>query len=366
MIETEIVAPGVFAAREDAFAALTARALEPNVFAEPAAVEAAHAHAPIEVVLAWEGERLVGALPIACARHHRLLPVAVATPELHPFAVWTAPVLDREAAAPALDALIAAVGRAPSLPSLLRLGYAPDAEADRAVWATFGAERRLHVLRRYARARLDVPPDGRQVAADQIGHGDLRRRLARFERRLRGQGEVVYAWDAGAQAARSLETFLELEARGWKGRAGTAILSSSRDAAFVRRTVAGLAARGRAEVVTLRWNGRALASGLAIRSGRTAWFWKIAYDEAHARVSPGKLLAREATRGFLADPSLAKVDSCIWRGAGMLAGLWGDEQPIADLLIETRPSAATAAAVRLFERGYDLARDVKARLVRRS
>ncbi len=68
--------------------------------------------------------------------------------------------------------------------------------------------------------------------------------------------------------AAALETFLALEASGWKGARGTALAQNDGDASFIRRATAALAASGQCEIVTLarrrhagRRRDRAAASG---------------------------------------------------------------------------------------------------------
>ena len=48
-------------------------------------------------------------------------------------------------------------------------------------------------------------------------------------------------------------------------------------------------------------DGHPVAASITLRSGNAAWFWKIAYDEAFARASPGVQLTLDLTRDLLAD-----------------------------------------------------------------
>ena len=56
---------------------------------------------------------------------------------------------------------------------------------------------------------------------------------------------------------------------------------------FVGNVVESLAAEGQVAVERILVDGRAIAAAIILRSGRFAWFWKIAYDERFARFSPG-------------------------------------------------------------------------------
>ena len=65
--------------------------------------------------------------------------------------------------------------------------------------------------------------------------------------------------------------------------------------------VGALAAEGKARVDRLLLDGRPIAAAVTLRSGETAWTWKIAYDESHARASPGVQLMHDLTESLLAD-----------------------------------------------------------------
>ncbi len=71
------------------------------------------------------------------------------------------------------------------------------------------------------------------------------------------------------------------------------------------------------------------------------WFWKIAYDEAHARSSPGVQLSLDLTEQFLADESLARVDSCATADHPMIDHLWRERLALTDLLIAPSRAALT-------------------------
>ena len=63
----------------------------------------------------------------------------------------------------------------------------------------------------------------------------------------------------------------------------------------MQQAVEALAADGHARIDRLMQNGRPLAATITLRSGTSAWFWKIAYDEEVARASPGVQLTLDVT-----------------------------------------------------------------------
>ena len=91
--------------------------------------------------------------------------------------------------------------------------------------------------------------------------------------------------------------------------------------------------------------GHAIAALIVLRSGDTAWCWKIAYDERHARASPGVQLMLHATSALLADPSLAQVDSCAAPDHPMIDQIWRERLALADRLVRPGPSGRALFAV---------------------
>ena len=132
---------------------------------------------------------------------------------------------------------------------------------------------------------------------------------------------------------------------GWKGRAGTAVRDHAELRAFVESAVAALAREGKAQIDRLFVDTRAIAVTLTLRSGDTAWLWKIAYDESFARSSPGVQLLLDVTQGLLDDASVTRADSCATADHPMIDHIWRERLPVADLLVRVGPDGAAKFAV---------------------
>ncbi|MGB9368207.1 MAG: GNAT family N-acetyltransferase, partial [Xanthobacteraceae bacterium] len=115
--------------------------------------------------------------------------------------------------------------------------------------------------------------------------------------------------------------------------------------AFMREAVTALAAKGDARIDRLIHDGHPIAASITLRSHNAAWFWKIAYDEAFARASPGVQLTLDLTRDLIADAGLAQTDSCATAGHPMIDHLWKERLTLTDVLIA--PSAASMAQWRV-------------------
>jgi CelD/BcsL family acetyltransferase involved in cellulose biosynthesis len=90
-----------------------------------------------------------------------------------------------------------------------------------------------------------------------------------------------------------LETALQIEASGWKGRNRSALLNEHPNLAFFRRYFT-LAAESRIlRLAVLNIAGEPAAMQLAVECGGALWLLKIGYDERFANCTPGGLLMWE-------------------------------------------------------------------------
>jgi CelD/BcsL family acetyltransferase involved in cellulose biosynthesis len=143
----------------------------------------------------------------------------------------------------------------------------------------------------------------------------LRRRRSRLEALGRVSLEVVHG---GADLQARLQEGLMLEASGWKGRCGTAIVQDPATHAFYCQLAEQAAARGELALWFLRLDGKAIAFDFALEHHGRLLLLKTAYDEQYARVSPGQLLVENELRDavarglvecdFLGDSAPAKLD----------------------------------------------------------
>jgi hypothetical protein len=99
----------------------------------------------------------------------------------------------------------------------------------------------------------------------------------------------------------------------------------------------GLARRGQVRADRLTVAGQPAAVTLLLRSGTAAWLWKISYDEAFARYSPGVQLTRDITEALLKDGGIASTDSCATPDHPMIDHLWRERLVLSDRLIALRP-----------------------------
>lgn len=349
-----VPSPLVEYAGEDAFArwpaamrSLDARAAEPNPFSETAFLAPALAHLPerrrARLLLIWSDarrDRLIGRLAVATPKLG-VGPLRVWRSEQAPFAALT---LDREALDDALAALLLWLrARGPLRSSLILPRVAVDGPIDRAL------------ARAGARAGLAIYPlHGLRRAALRLGNGgtfetpENRKRgktWDRYERRLAESGALDFRASDDPAAA---ERFLALEAKGWKGARGTALIQSPARAAFARAMLAGFRREGRLRIHELALGEASIAAGVQLRSEGAAFFWKIAHDEAFSAQSPGVLLTRALSRRLEREAEVSLVDSCASGEMATVDRLWPDRLDFEDRL--AAPPGPAGAALAALER----------------
>jgi CelD/BcsL family acetyltransferase involved in cellulose biosynthesis len=342
------------AAVADDWRALAARALEPNVFYEPAfALPASEVFGrDAGALLVWSGtspRQLLGLFPARIEpRRYRFKP-PVLVGWTHPFAPLGTPLVERETADAVIAAWLAHIADDDSLPGLVLLPFLP---ADGAFAATLDAILRRAQMpvadfNRHQRAQL-APGDDRLFYVERSLGQHRHKELRRGVRRLGDLGALLFTTATeAADVAAAIEDFFRLERRGWKGRAGTAAVQRDDVSRFIATAVGGLAGEGKVAIDRMLIDGRAVAVTVTLRSGDTAWFWKIVYDEKFAQHSPGVILTYALTEELVDDLSLARSDSCAVPNHPMIDRVWGERLTLADCLIGVRPQAAFAVARRL-------------------
>ena len=333
----------------DEIRALAARAAEPNVFYEPAFMLAA---APVfgegvgATLVRNSTGRLAGMFP---ARRER--PQGGLMPMLggwtHPFAPLGVPLVDRDDPQGVIAAWLDRLVHDRETPALLLMPLLPErgafAVALDAVLAANGQA--SAAFGRHERALLDPGSDRAGYLERAISTG-RRKELRRQRRRLEDVAPVSFTPACKPDdVAAALSDFLVLEASGWKGAAGSAIVNEPAIRTFVQSAIAGLAAQSQATIDRMLLDRRAIAATVTLRSGDTAWCWKIAYSEGAARFSPGVQLICELTERLTAEPKVTRGDSCATAEHPMIDHVWRERLALSDRLIALRRSAVPTFAL---------------------
>ncbi|WP_231889590.1 GNAT family N-acetyltransferase [Erythrobacter neustonensis] len=306
---------------------LVAHAAEPNPFFEawylrPALDQWGTARG-VRIAAWYHGGRLAGLMPVERPARYYGHPLPHLAGWLHANAFCGVPLVMAGHEAAFWRDVLAHFDDNPGSALFLHLPLLPEGgPLDAALTRVLAAAPRAHyVAAREERAMLE----GKVSAAaycDAAMSAKKRKELRRQHNRLAEEGTLTFdrvEGDAGL-AAWTAE-FLALEAAGWKGAAGSALVSSPDTRALFIEALAGAAAAGRLERLALRIDGRAIAMLVNFLTLPGVYSYKTAFDEAYARFSPGMLLQLE-NLALLEKPGFGWADSCAVQGHPMIERLW--------------------------------------------
>lgn len=142
---------------------------------------------------------------------------------------------------------------------------------------------------------LDSPwmPLGHDVP-EQALKTKFRANLRRRQKKLAQLGPVeLTRVEGGPTMPQFLEEGLRLEASGWKGQQGTAILSAKETAGFYQDLAQAAASEGILALYLLSSRARPIAFHFGLEHRRRYFLLKPGYDESLKEYSPGQLLMAE-------------------------------------------------------------------------
>jgi CelD/BcsL family acetyltransferase involved in cellulose biosynthesis len=306
---------------------LAKTAAERNPFFEPAFVIPASRHLaserPLLLVDRADGGSWRFFMPVVRRRRWRRVPVPCVVAWNHLYSYFGAPLVSPGTESASANALLDWAS-APRCPTFLGLDLLPPGGFAAVLAAE--AERRGRGPVRYEqieRAALTRREDGAYLAINR----KHQREVARMGRRLGEElGGKVNAVDRAGDPA-AIDSYLDLEASGWKGHEGTAFESLGHSD-LLREICAEFHRRGRLELLSLEAGGRPVAILCNLISGSTLFMFKIAFDEQLARFSPGIQLLVATVERFEGSPALERVDSCALPGNEMINRLWAGRREL--------------------------------------
>jgi CelD/BcsL family acetyltransferase involved in cellulose biosynthesis len=329
---------------------LAARALEPNPFYESwmllPAIEAFGLERTFRLVTVWSGSQLDAVFPLERSKGFKGLPLPAFGSWRHRHMLLGTPLVRQQGATEALDALVDWLKKAPEGTEIAALQYVVrDAAFHRAMVEVLkDARLRPMTFDSYARPVLRRQRDGETYINEYLSRKE-RQELRRRERRLVEQGELKYvALRRDEDVGPWVEQFLQLEASGWKGKEGTALICTEANRRFATQIFTNAHQRGRLQVVGIDLDGKPLARCSSFVAGTGSYAFKPAYHEAFAKFSPGIIAEVARIRHFHELPDVRWMDSFTDADNTVLSRLWNDRLTIETVVFGTRIAGTLAVA----------------------
>jgi hypothetical protein len=314
-----------------AWAQLAERARPANAYLTPSFVLPALRHlspgaAPRLVVIDRDTGGLsdwVGLALLEPGTQHRTMPL----PHLQGFAsrhsYLDAPLIDGELGVQAAQALILAISQ--------HAGIAAGV-----LWQAIPSDHPL--LRATARHPMEGGMTPRVAAQRQravltaAGIGQHSRSALkdrhRSWRRLQELGDVSWHFHRHDMPAQAVDTFMRLEHSGWKGQAGTSLLSHRSDTAFFREVAASFAQQRALWITELRLDGRVVASTANFAAGREGFAFKIGWDASLRQHGVGVLNELQLMQAYAqVCPQWTQIDSGASSDA-FIGDLWPERRTL--------------------------------------
>ncbi len=278
-------------------------------------------------------EHMVGFIPLVKDHTLARLPITYWRNWIHPFCfLGAAPIV------PGLEqdfyhALFSWLDHETNLP-LLRLTHVPR----QAGILTMVGERRV-LYRAAHHQRAILAPQNRDALSGetyikQTVRAKKRKEIRRLRNRLSEQGKVTYReWQPIDPMAPWLQRFFALEAKGWKGKQGSAIANDPRQVNYFHQACALAGERKQLFMAELALDDHVLAAMLGFIENNILFTVKIAYDEAYRRFSPGVMLELAITKSALDHHRFTMVDSCAKPNHSMIDHLWAERMDIEQWVI---------------------------------
>lgn len=315
---------------------LVVRALAPHPHFSRHVIEAhlkaGLARGDLRFVTVWSGQRLDAALPFHLALDITGFGGFVAKPFLTPFMSSSAPLVANEDVETTLALLVAGlattssgrVWRWPLLSTNAPVGAALLDAMARAGWGVAQVEA-------FERPVLDRRATLEAFHKDHPNKNRLKD-LRRRQRRLAEAGTLTFEIATEGEALeKALDSFLDLEAQGWKGAGGTALKSRPQTLALARALFAAGPGPVSVRADTLNLDGRPLAISLALIAGGTVSLLKTAYDERERAHAPGLVLESEIVRSLHETAFAVRLDSATLAGS-VLESLYRERETVAEII----------------------------------
>jgi CelD/BcsL family acetyltransferase involved in cellulose biosynthesis len=333
------------------WAELEREALEPNPFFAPQMVLPAARHLEngdsAQLLVAESADALLFLMPVAGGIGLRGMPVPGLRSWMHDYCFLGTPLLSAHGDSTRIwTKILDELRRTRPAPLLVMQLHSADGPVAAGLFRAdaqmgLGVRQSPHACRGFTHRRPEL--DFTREWISRKHRADLARRRRALGRKL--DIKITTVDRAAADPGKAIEYFLQLEASGWKGRAGTALLRRPGHDRFFREMSEGFADDGRLMFLSLEAGTQVLAQNTALIGGVGLFGFRKAYDETFAQWSPGSLLDLDVLRWFHEMRQLAWLDTCSSSDDQAAGRVFGDRRAICTLAVPISPVGSAAAAM---------------------
>lgn len=245
------------------------------------------------VVLAWDGDRIIGILPLQVEeRHRRIWNEVVLSSMSNPHTFKYNFVLQKGNAEEILNALLDRVSAEISW-TTMDLHYFPESAENVSFLENlkgicfFGMRKMKQMESPYV--KVEGAWDAYLASRDK----KVRKNWDYFERKICKEGEVVTTCVTDGQGlVEDLRAAFEIERSSWKGDQGSAIANSNNVSGFYLDLAQAMAASGRFELHFLLFNNKKIAFDYCLTYKDRFNVLKTGYDPEYSKSSPGRVLRK--------------------------------------------------------------------------
>lgn len=193
-------------------------------------------------------------------------------------------------------------------------------------------------------------------------HTRRRKDFHRGRRRAEEMGDVAIEVSRPGECVEELfDELVRVEARGWKGRAGTALVEDLRQREALRRYITSRWVRGSVQFISMRIGGQTAAIDLNVTVGDRFWGLKGGVDERYKRAAPGLQLKASA----IACAAQAGLERFEFMGAtAAFKEMWGTG-PVELRHLKTYPLSRAGAVAFAVDGAMKIRRSAERRLAER-
>lgn len=204
----------------------------------------------------------------------------------------------------------------------------------RLMQSTQSQQRRGSIVNAYQRASQNLRDTDYNAYETSTLSTNRRKNIRTKLRKLEKLGAVTFErLSPDENAGVWLQDYFELEHSGWKGEAGTSILSDPEDVSFWRSMVEQAHKAGVLNFARLRLDGKTIATSIDIARGDKLFALKIAHHLDYEKYSPGVLLEHRNIKAAFEDGKFSFIDSCASPDHAVLNDMMSDRRSIVHVVL---------------------------------